>query len=180
MVLILYIKEDIIYTVRNLNRRATPYITEFKFQTLPAASLSFFITWNELGWIDYLLIIPSCTLQYGNGIRSGVEGRGLGKKGKGYLRSWGAFGGRQAQARPWRRCSGKPKARHESREYLEEQKSEKGKEGKQQHPDFTYLCFLRYALVTPIILPTSSHSSNIYQTSNMQQIVSMLSMPDIT
>lgn len=42
MVLIYYIKGEIIYTVRNLNRQATRYIAEFKFQACPAASLSVF------------------------------------------------------------------------------------------------------------------------------------------
>ena len=53
-----------------------------------------FITWDELGWHDYPLIVSSCILQYRNGILIGTKGENLERKE--YCRSSRHSGTRQA------------------------------------------------------------------------------------
>lgn len=126
------------------------------FLLLPCQSFS---TCDELGWSDYPIIIPTCILQNGNGILSRIEGRSLGKKSKGYFKA------QQTEIRPWRKYSGKPKKQAREQWALKRgrRKRRKREEGKTGEPNSIYfvagICFLKYAPVTPIILPTQSHSS---------------------
>lgn len=124
---ILYKRGDYLHSQKP-EQEATPLILRnSNFRHILQSPSQSFMAWNELGWNDYTLIIPSCMLQCGNGIPIGIGGRSLRKKGKGYLRSGGASGDWTSLGKSLKKGSGKPETRHESRGYLEEQKMRKGR-----------------------------------------------------
>lgn len=125
-----------------------------------------FITWDELGWHDYPLIVSSCILQYGNGILIGTKGENLERKE--YCRSSRHSGTRQA-------CNTQRKVFWEARkpawgQWYPEQQEDEGQDGKQENRTSTTVLSHTGTSdsndlihLIPFIGP-----SNIYQTSNIQ------------
>lgn len=149
-------------------KSATPCTVESKSQHLPGVSHQPFITWGELGWHDYPLIVSSCILQYGDGILIGTKCEN--RERKEYCRSSRHSGTRQA-------CNTQRNMFWEARKpawgqwYPERQEDEEHK-GKQENRTSTTV----FSHTGPSDSNDLTHlipftgPSNIYQTSNMQHI----------
>lgn len=91
---ILYEREGYTHSQKSEQAKQALLLWNSNFRHFLLSLCQSFITWNELSWSDYSLIIPGCILQYRNDILMGGEDRSVGKKGKRDLRSWGGFRGR--------------------------------------------------------------------------------------